>query len=240
HGKLVVWPTLRSLATDCGISKSTADRSIDSLVETRHLAPWGGLVPRRENLPSRHSDAYAFTDPPVGYLFARADFDPEDERFHNKALSHPERDNETAKLCPTQGGTMKQGRLSHFQGSFVPFSWVVCPTEMKEVPENPRFASTPTELNTKNRNTTNADSALRAALGGKGVPKTPGHTEIEISAPVDLGTKSESGAPRKLAASAESKKSGKPPFARRAPGAGGGAPAHRLCARGDGLGAWQD
>jgi len=182
HGKLVVWPTARALALDCGISKSTADRCLDALVETGHLAPWRGLVPRREE-QSKHrlSDPYAFTEPPVGYLYLWPDFDPEDERFHNGALSHPRRDKGKAELCPTQDGTKEGKPLSQIQGGFVPNSGDLCPTKMKEVPENPRFANTPIEYNTKNRNTKNGILPPTAAIGilGEGAQDDLGRIVVE-------------------------------------------------------------
>ena len=165
---LVVWPNVRALAKDCGISKSAAHRMLAELVETGHLVPWTEPVPRRKRdrddglNGGRHSKAFAFNDPPPEILFNWKGFERlADERGDDSNLSH------------SRAGQIRDGHLSHhrrdkskgylsqIEGVFVPNSRGICPTKMKVVPENIEPPIPPTEYNLLNRDSVESDSGAR-------------------------------------------------------------------------------
>jgi hypothetical protein len=182
---LVVWPTVRALAKDCGINKDTAVASIKRLVKTGHLVPWTEPVPRREDPQNRPSNAYAFGDLPPMILLNWADFDGlDDDHGGKRPLSEYESDKGSTDLCPNLSRTKGRGALSESSETFVRISGgALSESHPEEVPENIGFGDYTYEVDTLKLNSTNPDSADSGARNdSNAVPVTNGHTARAESA----------------------------------------------------------
>src|SRR5262249_38008595 len=136
HGKLVTWPNVRSLARDCGTTKSTANRALAALVEHGHLSEWTGPVFRK--LAGRPSKVYAFTDPPPAEYFVPSWAG----QSGGKALSYPVRDkveNETEET------------LSQTEGDFVPNGEDFVPRKCELGPKTLDSASVPFDIGSRDK-----------------------------------------------------------------------------------------